>query len=39
MFGEYEDRKVSIWEELDRKFNQKQVNKLIKKSRTKIKFQ
>uniref|UniRef100_A0A915MIK8 Uncharacterized protein n=1 Tax=Meloidogyne javanica TaxID=6303 RepID=A0A915MIK8_MELJA len=25
MFGEYEDRKVSIWEELDRKFNQKQI--------------
>nr|CAD2193526.1 unnamed protein product [Meloidogyne enterolobii] len=28
MFGEYEDRKVSIWEELDRKFNQKQRNEL-----------
>nr|CAD2139542.1 unnamed protein product [Meloidogyne enterolobii] len=28
MFGEYEDRKVSIWEELDRKFNKKQRDEL-----------
>uniref|UniRef100_A0A1I8BXU6 Uncharacterized protein n=1 Tax=Meloidogyne hapla TaxID=6305 RepID=A0A1I8BXU6_MELHA len=30
MYGEYEDRKVSIWEELDKKFNEKQRDELDK---------
>ena len=29
MFGGYEDRKISTWEELNRKFNDEQVRAYI----------